>query len=311
MPSVSYVVSTYNKEQYIGYLLQGLASQQGDFEREFIFVDDGSTDQTVSLLRAQTEGWKNVVILEQENAGPARAMNKGFSLARNDFIKVMDADDILAPWATDYLLRAVEETKCAMAYSPNAFKGSYQSGSSFSFPETPPYPGAQKEIEFFRKASKGSVFLPAALLVRTDKVREVGGCDEDIFIQDLSLQLRLSCAADTARIDLPIFFAPESAPGRLSDNEAQTMHDTVLALARFLIEHPDLPQDVIQACLWRMTRFSWRWAKKQGDNVFSKAYFMVWATRLGLISKISPKFVETVCAPYFKNATIRTGIRRS
>ena len=49
--SVSYVVTIYNKTAALPFLVAGLAAQEGDFEREFIFVDDGSTDGSVPLLR--------------------------------------------------------------------------------------------------------------------------------------------------------------------------------------------------------------------------------------------------------------------
>src|SRR5277367_4705267 len=100
MASVSYVVTVYNKAPALSFLIAGLDAQQGDFEREFIFVDDGSTDGSLSVLRALTTGWRDVTIVEQANAGPAPALNLGLRRARGDYIKPMDADDLLLPWAT-------------------------------------------------------------------------------------------------------------------------------------------------------------------------------------------------------------------
>ena len=58
MPSVSFVVTIYNKAPALPFLVAGLGAQQGGFEREFIFVDDGSTDDSVGVLRSLTAGWR-------------------------------------------------------------------------------------------------------------------------------------------------------------------------------------------------------------------------------------------------------------
>ncbi len=51
MAGVSYVVTVYNKAPYLPAMLDALAGQAGDFERQFIFVDDGSTDGSLDILR--------------------------------------------------------------------------------------------------------------------------------------------------------------------------------------------------------------------------------------------------------------------
>ena len=108
MTSVSYVVTVYNKVPVLPFLVAGLGAQEGDFDREFIFVDDGSTDDSRAVLRALTAGWSDVTIVGQANAGPAPALNAGFRRARGDYVKPMDADDLLLPWATRRLLEAIE-----------------------------------------------------------------------------------------------------------------------------------------------------------------------------------------------------------
>ena len=73
MPRVSYVVTVYNKETALPFVIAGLYAQEGDFEREFIFVDDESSDGSVDVVRALTRDWANVTIVEQKNGGPATA----------------------------------------------------------------------------------------------------------------------------------------------------------------------------------------------------------------------------------------------
>ena len=120
MPSVSYVVTIYNKAPALPFLIAGLGAQEGDFDREFIFIDDGSTDNSVETLRRLTAGWRDVTIVSQANAGPAVALNAGFRHARGDYLKPMDADDLLFPNATGRLIAAIETTGCAVSYGSPA-----------------------------------------------------------------------------------------------------------------------------------------------------------------------------------------------
>jgi hypothetical protein len=126
--TVSYVVTLYNKRRFLPHLLAGLSGQEGAFGRQIIFVDDGSTDGTVELLKELTAGWENVVLLHQENAGPAAATNAGIAVAGGQFIKPVDGDDMLAPWATKYLLSAIESSGCRVAYGEMARVASYRPG---------------------------------------------------------------------------------------------------------------------------------------------------------------------------------------
>ena len=90
---VSYIVTVYNKALYLPLVVQGLATQEGDFEREFIFVDDGSTDDSAKVLRQVKETLPGrVEIIEQLNSGPAVASNKGFEASTGELIKFVDGD---------------------------------------------------------------------------------------------------------------------------------------------------------------------------------------------------------------------------
>lgn len=94
---VSYVLTVYNKSRYLPFVIEGLRRQEGDFDREFIFVDDGSTDDSVELIERLTAGLPGVTIHRQANQGPSVATNIGFSRATGDYIKPVDADDVFFP----------------------------------------------------------------------------------------------------------------------------------------------------------------------------------------------------------------------
>ena len=50
MGSVSFVIPVFNKAKFLKYVIESLKQQSGKFEREFIFIDDGSTDNSYKMI---------------------------------------------------------------------------------------------------------------------------------------------------------------------------------------------------------------------------------------------------------------------
>ncbi len=77
-PAVSFVLTVYNKEYFLPAVLDAVVAQSGDFEREYVIVNDGSTDDSLSLIRAFAERTPNVVIVDQPNGGCSKAATRVF-----------------------------------------------------------------------------------------------------------------------------------------------------------------------------------------------------------------------------------------
>ena len=94
--AISYILTVYNKENYLKNTLASLRSQSGNFEKEFIFVDDCSTDNSVELIKQETKGWNNVKIIRNgENKGPSIRLNQGVQYATGKYLYLLDSDDII------------------------------------------------------------------------------------------------------------------------------------------------------------------------------------------------------------------------
>lgn len=304
-PTVSYLVTLYNKVPYLRHLLAGLAAQEGNFDRQFIFVDDGSTDDTLALCRHLTRDWQRVTIVTQPNAGPAVAMNRGLALAEGAYVKPVDGDDILAPWATQYLLDALARTGCDVAYAQVEIQGRYDPIlSEWDIQKSPLNPVIMED--FVSRTIANSQTIPSSWLCARSLARAVGGSDEGVFVQDYSFELRLARAGRFVRLDNAMFLQPALAPGRLSDDEAQTLHDVNLALVRFALQHPDLPEPKRRAIVRRTASRAWRWARRHGGGHFlSPSFNLHSAARLELTRKPTPSFGDAVCAPFRESSPIR------
>jgi glycosyltransferase involved in cell wall biosynthesis len=86
----SVIIPLYNKAPYIEKAIQSVLAQTCQ-EFELIVVDDGSTDNSLKIVRRHESA--QVQIIEQQNAGVSTARNNGVKLAKYDYIAFLDADD--------------------------------------------------------------------------------------------------------------------------------------------------------------------------------------------------------------------------
>jgi glycosyltransferase involved in cell wall biosynthesis len=89
--SLSVVIPTYNRGQYIGEAIESVLAQTRPAD-EIIVVDDGSTDNTEHVLSKYSRYITKYI--KQPNSGPAAARNRGVREASGEFIAFLDSDDI-------------------------------------------------------------------------------------------------------------------------------------------------------------------------------------------------------------------------
>lgn len=298
---VSFVVPVYNKAPYLPAVLEAIRAQRGGFARQYVFVDDGSSDDSLALLRRLTRGWPDTVIETQPNRGSANATNRGIALADREYIKFVDADDLLAFDATARLLRALEGSDACLAFG-RAVRFD-DSGSFDLAAPLPERPGVERLADPLSLAMKNSLFNPSQCLARRICVDAVGGCDESIvFSQEYSLTLRLAGRWDFLRIDASVAYLPVTAPGRLSDDAGRQLQRVTLACASYLRDHPRTPPAVARLACRRAAGRAWHFARRHlGAGIGSPWWRLVLRSRLGLVGQ-APVFIDR-CAEVYHRAT--------
>lgn len=98
---ISIVIPVYNGSLLIERCLNSVFNQIGNFNLEVIVIDDGSTDNSIALLTSYP---KPIIILRQENQGPATARNKGIEKSTGKYLAFLDADDY---WESTFLKETV------------------------------------------------------------------------------------------------------------------------------------------------------------------------------------------------------------
>lgn len=91
MIDISVIIPVYNAAPLIRRCLDSVLAQKGDYTYEVLLIDDGSTDDSVEIIKS----YKNpkFKIFQQKNAGPAAARNVGLSNAEGRYLAFLDADD--------------------------------------------------------------------------------------------------------------------------------------------------------------------------------------------------------------------------
>ena len=90
---VSIVIPTYNSAEFLPEAIDSVLKQTYP-HKEIIVVDDGSTDNTESLVQSYSN---QIIYLKKKNQGPASARNFGIKESRGNFIAFLDADDYWLP----------------------------------------------------------------------------------------------------------------------------------------------------------------------------------------------------------------------
>lgn len=92
---VSFIIPAYNGEKYINQCIKTLQSQRYN-NWEAIFINDGSTDNTLVMLMDAANHDNRIKVFSQENKGAAAARNYGIEKANGDFYSFLDIDDTLS-----------------------------------------------------------------------------------------------------------------------------------------------------------------------------------------------------------------------
>lgn len=93
---LSWIVPAYNVEAYVIQCLQSLVSVGlEDDECEILVIDDGSTDNTLSVIKDFACNYPKIKIYTQENHGLSSTRNRAIELAKGDYIHFVDSDDFV------------------------------------------------------------------------------------------------------------------------------------------------------------------------------------------------------------------------
>ncbi len=100
MPKVSVIIPVYNVGKYLSECLESVINQTLS-DIEIICVNDGSTDNSLEILREYEKKDNRIIVFDKGNTGAGDSRNKGIDLAKGEYLKFIDADDFIPPNALE------------------------------------------------------------------------------------------------------------------------------------------------------------------------------------------------------------------
>lgn len=185
---ITVIIPLFNKVESIKNTVNAVL-EQSFTNFELLVIDDGSTDDSLSVVKEIDD--KRLKIIQKENGGVSSARNLGIAEARFDWVTFLDADDI---WHQDFL-----KNVCDVIYSNNQVKvigtgyAEVKKDMTILKKQLPENKGFISNYYVVANAKKDCVVISSAVCVHKTAFLEVGVFNESLVIgEDLDMWERLA-----------------------------------------------------------------------------------------------------------------------
>lgn len=177
---ISVIMPAYNTASTIGTQLEALTQQEWQFDWELIVADNGSTDQTLSIIKSYVNCFPQLwIVYAIERRGATFARNTAASVAAGDAFIFCDADDVAAPDWLRTIATVLEAYDLVIGHMEMSKLNSRSPVPDMVHPE-------QKEIEHGRAKFEPYLYYVtgAGFGIRRSYHEIIGGFDENLMASE-------------------------------------------------------------------------------------------------------------------------------
>jgi glycosyltransferase involved in cell wall biosynthesis len=197
-PKVSVLMPTFNAEKYLALAVRSILKQTfKDFE--FLIVDDGSTDQTTSIIEKFKD--PRIRLVRRTHQGLVSTLNFGLRESRGEYLARMDADDISAPDRFKQQVRFLDN-------HPNyALVGTTIEAIDLEGRKVAVYPEPVESTDIVRGLTIRNVFSHGSIMARRKVLAEFGGYDQSArHAEDYDLWTKIARKYPVANLPDRLYF---------------------------------------------------------------------------------------------------------
>ena len=135
MKKISIIIPVYNGENNILNCYESINNQTIE-SLEIIFINDGSTDKSLDIIKEIKLKDDRVIIIDQKNQGVSSARNNGIKVATSEYIGFIDVDDIIYP---EYYSKLLSNTlrACVIDFMIVLLLDRFSSSTSVAYKQLP------------------------------------------------------------------------------------------------------------------------------------------------------------------------------
>lgn len=211
-PLVSIITPTYNHEKYISDCINSVLNQTYT-NWEMIIVNDGSTDETLSVCQSFAENDNRIQLISKQNVGIFRLAenyNAALKISKGDYIGVLEGDDVWEPEKLNWQVQAMENNSDAVLSWGKAFQSSMDLTKNYGLS-----PHLKYNAKIFNNLPEKAAlplllfsnFIPAlTVLIRKKALDKIGGFQQGFGLPlvDLPTWQALSLLGKFSYIDKPL-----------------------------------------------------------------------------------------------------------
>ena len=249
MPQVSVVIPSYNCAAFIVKAVESVLAQTFT-DHEIIVVDDGSTDETPTLVQPYLD---RIQYIRQTNKGLPGARNTGIRASTGSLIALLDADD---SWLPEKLAKQVPffaDQEVAIVYSD--FCVEYADGRFLaSYLSERPLASEGYIVENYLRSR---FLFPSTMLLRRSAVEAAGFFDEEMLAaEDIELFARICLRWKVERVDEVLMVRTEGT-NNITANSSRMNDYTIRAFEKILEREPTLPPGTASILHQELGRQHW------------------------------------------------------
>lgn len=264
-PLVTVLVTSYNHQAFVADCIKSILNQTYE-NIQLIVIDDESPDDSARIIRDMADQF-DFTFVPQKNTGLAGVLNNGLALAQGKYFVYTGSDDAS-------MLDRIEKQVDLMESRPDVAvcAGNYLIIDENGVPERRQHFSPPRELGFddiFLHSDAG-IKAPTTM-IRTDALREVGGYNPDIQLEDIYMWLKLTAAGYKAYVLGDVLAYYRKHEGNQSKN-MNFMADNFETIYAEYKTHPRYEKTINKLLI----------------NLFAKSVRRGYQDSLGILKRIKP-----------------------
>jgi glycosyltransferase involved in cell wall biosynthesis len=310
--TVSYLVSSYNKSEYLPAVLKSVGRELASTGGDVLVIDDGSSDSSWSIIQEFGRHDPRITIKRQENRGIYNVTNQFIESGKQKWLRIVDCDDPPMMGSTELLVDIAEKNSAdyvfgtMMPFGP-AVLSDERAGQQQASPNT-----IETLSDPLSYAIRDYNHIPTAALIRQNAIPAATRLNESLVsCQDLALALPVFEHGRVVRIDVPVCHQLVKSEKRLSANEALTYFQTIQIIREFGAQRFDLKYKYMSAR--KIVSRAMRWMRRQrtiarSPGLYSRLSFLYgrlqffypnhWENYLNCAARAYADFIPAGRRPY-------------